>query len=73
MTFWQWLTVLVRLTLDAVLLGIVWHHAHWSAALTLTLLMGNAEVTAIYKQVQHAKDKQERDRFRWLGRIRDMT
>jgi Flp pilus assembly protein TadB len=45
----------VRWSLGAGLLWIVWHHAHWSVALSLTLIFFALELRAVVASMQAAR------------------
>ncbi len=40
------MAVIIRWTLSATLLVVVWQHSHWSVALVITLLTVNGELVA---------------------------
>jgi hypothetical protein len=46
---------LVRWILIGTLLWVVWHHAHWSVALTLTGLAISNEFTAMTDEMRNKK------------------
>jgi hypothetical protein len=72
-SFFKWLCVLIRITLEAVILGFAWYHSHWSVALTLTLLTANTEIQAVADQLRRNREEEASDSRRLISRLRNIS
>ena len=72
MSFLGWLLVVIRIVLEAALLGFAWHRSHLSVALLLTALTANAEWQHLLDRLNRIEEERGYQKGKFLQRIRNL-
>jgi len=72
MSLSRWLAVLLRIVVEAVVLGFAWRRTDWSVAVCLTALTANMEWDAFMRHLNRVEDEALTEKGKLLQRINSL-